>query len=193
MGRRLDSGQQQKDQAVKMKRKASISDDGKYRWMLIRRWDYNKPTLTWIMLNPSLADGEYDTPTIERVIRISKVLGYGGCTVVNLYSWRSPRASDLRRHSQTKLIGPLGNSVLARVGHLCRKHNRPVMVAWGSQALASRVEFVINTYFHDVELMCLGINKSGHPVHPSSQGLSLNFIRELVSPWSLEDLSSNDG
>lgn len=190
MGRRLDSGQQQKDQAVKMKRKASISDDGKYRWMLIRRWDYNKPTLTWIMLNPSLADGEYDTPTIERVIRISKILGYGGCIVVNLYSWRSPKASELRRHSQTKLIGPMGNSVLNRVGHLCRKQKHHVMVAWGSQALSSRVSFVIQKYFYDLEFMCLGKGKSGHPLHPLAQVIPTKpeVLKREIQPWHLEDL-----
>lgn len=173
---------------MKMQRSAAISHDGNYRWLLTRRWNKDKPSLRWIMLNPSIADGEYDTPTLERVIRISKILGYGGCIVVNLYAWRSPKALQLRGMSQTKAIGDRNNYVLRRVGEAARKTESPVMVAWGSQAMDTRVRFVINTYFWGLELKCLGHNKSGHPIHPLSGTVKMDSIKEEIQPWKTADL-----
>ena len=52
-----------------MTRQAEISDDGNYRWWLIRSWGratiYSHPYVVWIMLNPSTADAEVDDPTIK--------------------------------------------------------------------------------------------------------------------------------
>lgn len=173
-----------------MKREAVISPDGKYRWLLTRRWNWNKPTLRWIMLNPSLADGKYDTPTIERVIQVSKILGYGGCIVVNLYAWRSPSPKELKRIPRTVAIGEKNNIVLDRVGKAARANNAPVMVAWGSAATPGRVREVIENYFMGVEFMCLGMTNKGHPLHPRAQIIPLkpDQLKSWVQPWHLSDL-----
>ena len=50
-----------------MQRRALISDDGQYRYRLLRRWsDSERASATFIMLNPSTADAEVDDPTIRR-------------------------------------------------------------------------------------------------------------------------------
>ena len=60
-----------------------ITKDGKYRYYLTRVWDYKKPTLLFIMLNPSIADSKNDDPTILRVVNFAEYWGYGGIYVVN--------------------------------------------------------------------------------------------------------------
>jgi len=51
-----------------MKKDAKLSDDKLYRYQLSRIWDEDKPTVLFIMLNPSTADADVDDPTIRRVI-----------------------------------------------------------------------------------------------------------------------------
>jgi hypothetical protein len=55
-----------------MIRTAVISEDGVYRYVLYREWDVQLPTILFIMLNPSTADGDSDDPTIRRVINFAK-------------------------------------------------------------------------------------------------------------------------
>jgi hypothetical protein len=53
--------------AKAMWRSATISDCGRYRYALGRRWD-DGPTACWVMLNPSTADADVDDPTIRRCV-----------------------------------------------------------------------------------------------------------------------------
>ncbi|SAL75871.1 hypothetical protein AWB68_04863 [Caballeronia choica] len=45
-------------------RGAQLSDCGSYRYRLWREWDTSRPTLAFLMLNPSTADHLNDDPTI---------------------------------------------------------------------------------------------------------------------------------
>jgi hypothetical protein len=51
---------------------AFIDPTGNYRYKLWRDWDKYKPRVTFIMLNPSTADGKEDDPTIRRCINFAK-------------------------------------------------------------------------------------------------------------------------
>ena len=65
---------------------AIISDCGKYRYQLWRKWDPSLPVVLFIMLNPSQADASEDDPTIRRCINYAKSWGYGGIYVGNLFA-----------------------------------------------------------------------------------------------------------
>jgi hypothetical protein len=73
---------------AEMLREAEISEDGKYRYALMRMWD-DKPLMMFCMLNPSTADATKDDPTIRRCIGFAKDRGYGGIYVVNLMAYRA--------------------------------------------------------------------------------------------------------
>ncbi len=83
---------------------AVLSADGVYRYRLWRTWDASKPTLAFLMLNPSTADATEDDPTIRRCLGFAKEWGYGSLVVVNLFALRSPNPDALRENDDP--VGP---------------------------------------------------------------------------------------
>jgi len=57
---------------TKLTRSADFSDCGQYRYRLSRSWSNKRigknKTVAFIGLNPSIADAEFDDPTIKRCI-----------------------------------------------------------------------------------------------------------------------------
>lgn len=79
-----------------MKKHATLSDCGKYRYWLERSWEETgKGFVNWIMLNPSTADAEIDDQTIRKCIGFSKLWGYDGMHVVNLFAFRATDPESL--------------------------------------------------------------------------------------------------
>ena len=127
---------------------ASLSADGCYRWSLTRRWAPG-PTAAWIMLNPSRADAATDDPTLRRVIGFARAAGFGQITVTNVYGWRSPSPSVLRR-----VVDPVGvgndQAILAAAAGADL-----VVAAWGTHADPDRAAAVLQLLSHRT-VWCLG-------------------------------------
>jgi hypothetical protein len=83
-------------------RGATLSDCGRYRYRLWRRWA-DGPTVLFVMLNPSTADADVDDPTIRRCIGFARSWGAGALEVVNLYAWRATQPAELKA-----AVGPVG-------------------------------------------------------------------------------------
>ena len=107
---------------------ARLSDDRRYRYLLVRRWDNTLPDATFVMLNPSTADERDDDPTIRKCIGFAKRWGCGGIKVVNLYAFRATNPRDCFAAAD-----PIGGPQRSCRGALCVTRN-----AWGSRAAASR-------------------------------------------------------
>lgn len=140
---------------------AVISDCGRFRYRLIRRWG-DGPTCTFIMLNPSTADAEADDPTIRRCIGFAKREGCGAIRVENLFAFRATKPDEMFKH-RTTAVGDqrfLYDAALEADG--------PVIAAWGGDARIGRRADVVLAIFreHGVVPMCLGRTKSGAPRHP---------------------------
>ena len=75
---------------------AAFSRCGRYRWWLGRRWRDDAPTLLFLGLNPSGADGKRDDPTLRRLIGFADGWGYGAIEVLNLFAWISTDPAGLR-------------------------------------------------------------------------------------------------
>ena len=52
--------------------------------------------MTFLMLNPSLADIEHSDPTVKRCEAFSQTWGFAGIEVVNVFGSISPYPEDLR-------------------------------------------------------------------------------------------------
>ena len=149
---------------------AEISKCGAYRYTLWRNWQ--TPMLgcvTWIMLNPSTADGETDDATIRKCIGFSMRWGFSGIRVVNLFGFRATDSGELV--AQSDPVGPHNDHAINTALGLARMEDTPNVVAWGRNnkhpEVRHRGEFVAQSAeYESISLVCLGTNQDGSPKHP---------------------------
>ena len=142
---------------------AEISECGKYRYRLWRRWGRG-PQVLWIMLNTSTADALADDPTIRRCAGFTRAWGCDGFEVVNLYAFRAaiPRVLASRED-------PHGPHLWTGLDAALNQEWRHVVAAWGATAPVPRSEVEIQVDYVTAlrsDLECLGITNAGHPRHP---------------------------
>lgn len=97
----------------------------KYRYVLWRVWNSNKPYIMFIGLNPSTANEKTDDPTIRRVKSFAKTWGYGGVYMLNLFTYVTAYPEELM-----KCDDPLGPAdyYLFEYAKKCEK----IIFAWGN-------------------------------------------------------------
>ena len=157
-----------------MRRAAEISPCGLYRYWLEREWNVAKPKLAVCMLNPSTADAAIDDPTLLALIPFGGLWGYGGLAVVNLYGWRSPHPTAMKRapgrlDEVNRRRGREAMLVAATMGDGC------MLVAWGNDGDFEGEASRFADYAADavgLDLICLGTTLSGAPKHPMARGRS---------------------
>ena len=143
-----------------VRKDATLSPCGTYRYRLKRLWDDRIEPLVWVMLNPSTADAEVDDNTIRRVVAFSQREGkYGGAVVLNLYALRATNPKALARHPQP--YGPRNDAVL----DLYARSPFDMVAAWGAHAPVHAAR-ILTGPLRDRRLLCLGKTKDGHPRHP---------------------------
>lgn len=146
---------------IRMERDATISECGRFRYRLGRRWGPGQ-YLLFIMLNPSTADADVDDPTIRRCIRFARDHNYDGIQVVNLYAYRATDPRDLKAAGYP--VGPDNdNHIKAAIqgaGAVC--------VAWGDRARGqARPDEVLDLISRAGRAVtCLAVTKQGLPSHP---------------------------
>lgn len=160
---------------LQIKRSASLSKDGRYRWTLQRKWG-DGGRICWIMLNPSTADATVDDPTIKRCMKFSHRWGYGSLVVVNLFPFRSSHPNDCRNWAEWERNGPdwyardtihHNEGVVQNVVELCDF----VIAAWGQADWAQNEGYrILDELPPDTKLYCLGTSADGSPKHPLARG-----------------------
>lgn len=156
-----DLFEQQGDAIV---RRATISEDNRYRYRLTRIWEAGKPPLSFVMLNPSTADDRVDDPTIRRCMGFAKREGCGGIIVVNLYGLRATDPAELTKAGDP--YGPKNADALLAVLDEAAIYDTPVVCAWGTKAGFAAARFRTSAKATPARLVCLGRTKDGHPRHP---------------------------
>lgn len=142
---------------------ATFSECGKYRYDLWRLWDANKPTLTFIMLNPSTADDVDNDPTVERCQRRAIKGGYGQLRIVNLMAYRATDPDELLPLCAADREGPENSYYLQNA----MRDAGTVICGWGKKGHLGPVRWVVNrSRGMGVPLFALKINKDGSPQHP---------------------------
>jgi hypothetical protein len=173
---------------------ALISSDGLYRYRLWRWWgDGAGGCATFVMLNPSTADGHVDDATIRKCVGFARRWKMSGIRVVNLFAFRSTDPKSLARdfaydNTLDAMVGPENDAhlfyVLREPPGGCDEHT--VIAAWGSTGgsavakMVRRRRVAVRKLMADlgVQPMCLGTAKDGNPRHP----LMLGYDTPLV-PW----------
>jgi hypothetical protein len=149
---------------------AVISDCKLYRYELRRRWDTALLLLPVCMLNPSTADHARDDPTIRELTHFAKLWGYGGLYIVNLWAFRSSSPAEMIAALEPK--GPDNLRHIEQALGYARHNDIPMLAAWGNDgAFQSRGFWLCEKAAHHlVDLVCLGMTRSGQPKHPMSRG-----------------------
>jgi len=150
------------DHAIEMRKSATISDCGRYRYLLRRHWDEQKMAVSFVMLNPSTADADKDDPTIRSCCRLARSWNYGGIAVVNLFAWRATDPRELTKADDP--VGPENDEYI----RMAVRNTDFTICAWGAYAAAGPrikpVVAIIRQYRDFAH--CLGTTKAGHPKHP---------------------------
>ncbi len=137
---------------------ADFSKCRKYRYTLWRIWNLNKPKVMFIGLNPSTADEINNDPTVTRCINYSKLWGYGGMYMMNIFAFRTTYPSELKK--STNPIGIDNDYWIKKVSKSVDK----CIGAWGNDGdFLDRSKEIIKLI---PQLYCLKINNSGEPSHP---------------------------
>lgn len=145
-----------------IERDAVISDCEKYRYLLRRVWDHDRPRALYVMLNPSTADADFDDPTIRSCTRLCKAWGHGSFEVINLFGFRSPYPKALKLADDP--IGPDNDRIAEAAINRCDV----TVCAWGADAMATQRSSAMLSLIsaHRPAAFCLGTTKSGAPKHP---------------------------
>lgn len=139
---------------------AVISECGRYRYELTRRWD-DGPVLEFDMLNPSTAGADYDDNTIRRCVGFAQRWGYGALLVRNLYPLRATNPEALLGYR-----APDWESALRKnLDYLNDDSADCTIAAFGTHA-AVLEWFNAGHRIRRHRMFCLEVTKYGWPKHP---------------------------
>lgn len=161
---------------------ATISKCGRYRYRLWREWrgthdpknwrwlgrdrELGEPlTCTFIMLNPSTADGSQDDATIRKCVSFAKRWKFERLDVVNLFAFRATKpAALLSLCHDDDPVGPdnLEHVEAATLSTRCAL----VVAAWGVHGRHLDQHQQVWGWTGRDHLMALGFTKAGDPRHP---------------------------
>jgi hypothetical protein len=142
---------------------ADFSPCRTWRFVLFREWDPALPTITFVMLNPSIADETGNDPTVERCLRRAVMWGYGRLEVRNLFALVSTSPAALRTAPDP--VGPGNDEAILEAA----RRSRLIVAAWGKDGLlhgrGKAVTDLLQGAGH--RLHCLRITpRTGQPQHP---------------------------
>ena len=107
---------------------AVFSPCGGYRWWLQRTWQPERPTLVFVGLKPSCADGQRDDPTLRRLVAYGRCWGFGRLEVINLFGAVATTPAALKR-----MADPEGADNEAWIRRCLRR-----LGPWRSEAIPAR-------------------------------------------------------
>ena len=141
---------------------AIFSPDRKYRYILIRSWANQHPSVMFIGLNPSTADETTDDNTIRRCTVFAVKWGYQELVMANLYAFRSTDPKILKMVWDP--AGPQNETYI--LGYA--KTVELIILCWGSNAPKHRSEYYIRLLSKDFleKLAVLEYTKDHLPKHP---------------------------
>jgi len=166
-----------------MKREATISDCGLYRFDLRRTIEpacsckrcrlnsrRHRGYVLWVLANPSTADAVADDATERRGWAFTEFWGYGEMVFTNVSPFRS---------TDPKLVQPLPLEIEAmNAGYLVHHAERAAIIVcgWGTHAdkqLAARAAGILKRAAPEGKIYTLGLTKDGSPKHPLYLGADI--------------------
>ena len=146
---------------------AKYSDDNQHRYLLRKVWNKELPEVTVIMINPTCEDElTQDLTSILVQNNVSKY-GFGGVSIVNLYSRITPKII-VRWNSDKELIGDDNDKEILKAA----ERSETIVIAWGSyghnnKRVAIRKESVLKMLKkHREKFRCIADDDGRVGLHP---------------------------
>lgn len=113
---------------------AIFSDCSRFRYVLTRSWNDEKPKLCFIGLNPSIATAEINDPTIRRCMGYAMDWGLGGILMLNLFAYRATDPADMfkARKRGVDITGGRRNYFEAMREYISEYQAALTIAAWGN-------------------------------------------------------------
>lgn len=155
-------------------RSAEFSECGNYRYRLTRSWTNRRvgknKTVAFIGLNPSVADAEFDDPTIKRCIAFAESWQFKRLFMINLFAFISTDPDQL-----TNALDPIGPDNDDYIESTCAQSAK-LIACWGNHGVIGNRSEVVHRSIKR-HLHCIRTNKSGEPAHPLYLPASLKPVR----------------
>ena len=153
------------DLFIPKKSGALFSKCRRFRYVLWRIWDQDKPKVMFIGLNPSTANETEPDPTITRVVNFASRWGYGGVYMLNCFPLvtEDPEYLEMYLYQNNPFYTESENfERLKHYGSISDK----VIFAWGAFKIVKYREWDKKIIKLFPEAQALVINKDGSPRHP---------------------------
>jgi hypothetical protein len=141
---------------------ATFSPCRRWRYLLWRRWDEEKPAANFLMLNPSTADELKLDPTCARARGYAERWGYGALIVTNIFAFRNTNPERMRAAKDP--VGPGNDAAIVKAA----RESGIVVCAWGNHGSflerSSQARALLNK--SGIKPYALRINANGEPAHP---------------------------
>ena len=141
---------------------ATFSPCRRWRWLLWRQWDPDRPFANFLMLNPSTADEHKLDPSCTRARNFAQDWGYGGLVVTNVFGWRATDPEAMK--AEPDPVGAGNDAAILRAARAAGI----VVCAWGNHgAHLERAAAVVSMLLGaGIPLHALKVNGNGAPAHP---------------------------
>ena len=152
-----------------MERDAEFCAEGRYRYLLRRRWGAG-PHLLMVMLNPSRADAVRDDPTTTFCVNRARAKGFGSYAAVNLFALVDPSPDALYRVADP--VGPENDEHILRAAAEADR----IVVAWGRHGRLQRRDEAVLALLGGRRLHCFGRNADGSPRFPRALPVTVRHV-----------------
>lgn len=143
---------------------AEFSACRRWRWTLTRVWDPAKPTISFVGLNPSVADENKLDRTTAKCVKWAERDGFGKYVMLNLYGLVSTLPSGLKKAFDP--VGPDNDEWIQKTF----AESAAVVFCWGAtwnKFTGPRIEVVTElARAAGLKPLCPGLTKAGFPLHP---------------------------
>ena len=117
----------------------------------------------FVMLNPSMADGAIDDPTIRKCVGFARRWSYERLEVVNLFAYRATQPRDLLTLPPN--VDPVGPDNSEHFDDLIERAGI-IVCAWGAHGAHLGQDETAHGWLRDKPRYALLLTKDGHPGHP---------------------------
>lgn len=159
-----------------VKKTATISACGKYRYELRRQWGDGGKTCVFVLLNPSTADARADDATSRRCMAFAHLWGYDALVIINLFAFRATKPEDMKAAADP--VGPENEMYVKAVATRADL----VVCGWGTHGSHLDQNRTVVAWLNEVGAVptALRLTKDGHPGHPL-------YLPKTLKPFKLAE------